>query len=514
MLLPVSVPATCLCPAPSRGGSRVRAQARIAVLAFLIACASAEKLGDRAAAVGDWKSAERQYAEALQKDPGNAEKKAKYAQARQNALGGAVAAARACQAAQDWECVYAESDYVLRLDAGNAEMATLRADSARQVGFLRLRGAQDASGRRDHKAAFGLYDRARAVTSDPGVQAEAARVAPGLVRGAVEDAQRARAAQQYPAAIELLTLAVNVDGRVRPQLDEARAEYDRWLDQQAEVEAQQGDGLLRERRFAEAQAHYEAAQKYRKGGRAEPLGRYARSLAQGEQAVRKKDWARAAAAYEEAMKSGMDQTRFAAAELERVRIRPYAIRIRSVLVKPFRPDGSPWAGVRTREFERLQGMLAVAAVDGSGASGRAAMEAYDALPHDNKPDLFVSIVLPDGREFVTVPQRTIRARLDSMVAFNTNSYDERRVAVRVLHADRSRTVEIGTLGFRVVDAVGGELRLAERSVVELRLAVEPSPLRDGQTQGFTLVETLPVREPTPSDPPPPKNIMMPRVGGY
>ena len=484
----------------------------VAVVALVLACASAEKLGDRAAAVGDWKSAERQYAEALQKDPGNAEKKAKWERARQNAMSGAAAAARACRSAQDWECAYAESDYVLRLDAGNAEMATLRADSGRQVGLLRLRAAQEASGRGDHKAAFGLYDRARAVTNDPGVQAEAARIAPGLVRGAVGDARRARDARQYPAAIELLTLAANVDGRVRPTLDETRAEYDRWLDQQYEMEAQRGDGLLRERRFAEAQARYEAAQRYKKGGRAEPLGRYARALAQGEQAVRKKDWKGATAAYDAAVKTGMDQSRFAAAELERVRIRPYAVYVRSVLVKPFRPDGSPWAGVRTREFERFVGMRAVAAVDGSGASGRAAMEAYDALPHDNKPDLFVSIVLPDGREFATAPQRTIRARLDSMVAFDTNSYDDRPIAVRVLHADRSRAVEIGTLRFRVVDAVGGELRLADRSVIELRLAVEPSPLHDGQSQGFALVEAVPLRDATPRDPPP--TNLTPKAAAY
>lgn len=485
----------------------------IAVVALVAACASAEKLGDRAAAVGDWKSAERQYAEALQKDPGSAEKKAKWEQARRKAIEGAVAAARACRASQDWECVYAESDYVHRLDAGNVEMATVRVEAARNVGFQRLRGAQEASGRRDHKAAFALYDSARAVTNDPGVHAEAARISAGLVRGAVDDAERHRAAQEYPAAIELLALAVNVDRRVQHDLDEARAEYDHWLDQQYEREALAGDELLRERRFAEAQARYEAAQKYKKGGRAEPLGRYARALAQGDAAVRKKDWSRASAAYDEAIKTGMDQTRFAAAELERVRIRPYAIRVRSVLVKPFRPDGWPWAGVRTREYERVVGMLAVAAVDGAGAAGRAAIDVYDALPQDNKPDLFASIVLPDGREFQTAPQKALRARLDAVVVVSTNSYDDQPITVRVLHADRSRSLEIGTVTFRMVDAVGGELRLADRSVVELRVVAEPTPLRDGQTQGFSLVEALPEPPKRPMDPALRRNLA-PRGGGY
>lgn len=490
----------------------MRRSSLLAVAALLLACASAEKLGDRAAAVGDWKSAERQYAEALQKEPGNAEKKAKWQQARQNALQGAVAAARACQASRDWECVYAESDYAARLDAGSTEIATMRADAARNVAQQRLRGAQEASGRRDHRTAFDLYRRAQEVTNDAGVQAEAARLGPALVRAAVEDAQRQRAAQQFPAAIELLTLAVNVDGRVRPTLDATRGEYDRWLDQQYEREAQQGDALLRERRFADAQARYEAALKHKHGGRAEPLLRYARALSQGEQAVQRRDWAKATAAYDEAVKTGADAHGFAATELERVSIRPYAIRVRTVLVKPFRPDGSPWAGGRSREFDRLVGKLAVAAMDGARRGGPAAAEVYDALPQENRPELFASMTLPDGREFATEPQRTLRARLDSIVVLNTNAYDDRQVTVRILSADRTGASEVGAVSFRFMDALAGELRFSDRSVVELRVAAEPSALRDGQAQGFTRVTTAPAAGPArpPALVEPPK-MMLPRT---
>lgn len=482
------------------------------VFALLAACAGAEKLGDRAAAVGDWKTAERQYAEALQKDPANPEKKAKWQQARARALQDAVAKARACGVSQDWECAYAESDYAYRLEPASSEYAAVRAEAARNVGFLWLRRAQEASGRRDHRAAFDLFERARAATNDPGVQAEAARISAGLVAGAVEDARRQRAAQQYPAAVELLGLAAAVDGRVRPELDQVRAEYDRWLDAQYEAEARQGDGLLRERRFAEAQARYEAAQKWKKGGRAEPLARYARGLAQGEQAVKRRDWPRAVAAYEDAVKSGMDTTQYAAAELERVRIRPYAIRVRTVLVKPFRSDGSPWAGSRNRAFDRLVGMLATAALDGSGATGRTALDVYDALPHENRPDLYASLTLPDGREYVTQPQKAIRARLESLVVVNTNSYDDRPVAVRILHTDRTGALEIGAVTFRLMDALAGELRLANRAVVELRVVAEPTPLRDGQAQGFALVEQLPPPSRNPAVAPGPPS-MMPRTPG-
>jgi tetratricopeptide (TPR) repeat protein len=471
----------------------------LTVVAVLAACASAEKLGDRAAAVGDWKAAERQYADALQKDPANPEKKAKYEQARSSALQGAIAAARACRVSNDWECVYAESDYAIRLDAGNGELAAMRADAARNVGLLRLRGAQDASARGDHENAFAAFERARAVTNDPGVQAEAKRVSAVLVRGAVDEAQRRRAAQQYAGAVELLTLAANVDPKVRPTLDQARAEYDRWLDAQYEKEAQAGDALLRDRHFAEAQARYEGAQRYKKGGRAEPLARYARALDQGAQAVQRRDWPRATAAYDEAVRTGMDQTQLAATELDKVRIRPYAIWVRSVLVKPLRPDGEPWAGGRSRELDRLVGRLAEAALDGGGR--RAAFDLYEALPRENKPDLYVSLVLPDGREFVTQPQKALRARLESVVVVNTNSYDARPVALRVFHADRPAPLQIGAVSFWLMDAVAGELHLADRSVVEVRVVAEPSQNRDGYVEGFApLAAAVPASAPGPTPP--------------
>src|SRR5512138_579425 len=99
----------------------------------LLACASNEKRGDQAAAVGDWKSAERQYAQALQSDPSNPEKRAKWQQARTQALQGAVAAAQACRVSQDWECAFVESDYAARLEPGSSEYAALRAEAARNV---------------------------------------------------------------------------------------------------------------------------------------------------------------------------------------------------------------------------------------------------------------------------------------------------------------------------------------------------------------------------------------------
>jgi tetratricopeptide (TPR) repeat protein len=338
------------------------------------------------------------------------------------------------------------------------------------------------------------------------VQAEAQRISPALVRGAVQDAEQLLATQQYPQAVELLSWAAAVDGGVRPRLDAVRAEHERWIDAQYEAAAREGDELLSGRRFAEAQARYETALQFRRGGRAEPLARYARALAAGELAVQRRDWPAATAAYDEAIRSGQDANGYAAAELERVRIRPYALRVRTVAVKPFRADGSPWAGERGRGFDRLVGRLASAALDGYGRRD-AAMDLYDALPHENRPSLVATLVLADGRRFATPPQKAIRARFESTVVFLANAYDDRPILLRVEHQDARGAVEVGAVTFRLVDALDGRLELADRGVVAARVAAEPSPLQDGSLQGFApvaapaAVPVVPAAAPQPAPAP-------------
>ena len=67
-------------------------------LALLAACVAHEKVGDRAAALGDWKTAEREYAEAVRKDPEKKDLREKYRVARASALAESTRRAQACAA--------------------------------------------------------------------------------------------------------------------------------------------------------------------------------------------------------------------------------------------------------------------------------------------------------------------------------------------------------------------------------------------------------------------------------
>ena len=314
-------------------------------LAVLAACASAQKTADQAAATGDWKTAEANYAAVLRDDPTNAEKRARWQTARTNALKGAIDRCNACKVSQDWECAFGEADYLVRMEPGSSDYAALRADVGRQAAYARLRRAGEASAAKNHRAAFDLLASARAASNDPGLQNEASRLQPTIVGNAVRDAHQYRSQQQFGPAVELLTMAAAVDGSLKPQLSQVQAEYDAYLTAQYEAVAKQGDAFMRDRRFAEAAAKYDEALGIRKGGRAEPLARYARALQAGDGAAQRRDWPGAARAYEDAVRSGMDgQNGYAAQQLERVQPRPYAVRVRSALVRPIRPDGAPWTG--------------------------------------------------------------------------------------------------------------------------------------------------------------------------
>jgi tetratricopeptide (TPR) repeat protein len=464
-------------------------------IAVLVACASAQKTGDQAAATGDWKTAEANYAQVLRDDPNDPQKRARWQSARQQALQSSIARCRACQVSQDWECAYAEADYLVRMEPGSADYAALRSEVGRQAGYARLKRAGDAAQRRDFRGAFDLLAQARAASNDAGVQAEAARLQPTIVSGAVKDAMQLRAQQHYPQALELLAAAAALDGSVRPTLDQVRGEYDRWLDAQYEAQAKQGDALMRERRFAEAAQAYDAAIKLRKGGRAEPLARYARALQAGDAAVQRRDWPAATRAYDDAVKTGMDGTNgYAQMQLDRVQLRTYAIRVKSALVRPIRPDGQPWTGNPGIGYQRVVGLLANAAMDGKGKFAVAGIDLYDALPHENRPNLVATMTLPDGRQFSTPPQTALRARFESFVVVATNALDDRPLAIRITHTDAQGTVEVGAVTIRMADLLnGGELGVSDRSVVELKLVAERSGQADGAAQGFAPVGQPPTQ---------------------
>jgi tetratricopeptide (TPR) repeat protein len=454
-----------------------------AILFALAACAAHEKAGDRAAAVGDWKTAERAYGEAARRSPEKKELQEKHRQAKAAAVDGAAQKATACAAARDWECAYAESSYAVDLEPGRVELATFRRDAAREAALQRVARARDLSARGDHRGALGLLESARQASDDPRVVADARKVSPGVVDGATFEAEALRAKARFPEALELYAAAARVDPAVQPRLEVVTAEYERWKDVEAERLAVEGDALLAARRYAEAQARYDAAVQLRPNGRAASLSRQAALLARGHAATEARDFAAAERHYGEASRLP-GASALALAELDRVKVRPWAIRVRSVLVRPVRPDGRPWTGSRSFALDRLVDRLD--RVAGRATPAGLALDLARRVPRENQPTLVVTAGLPDGRGLQSRPRRGTYATLDGSFVVASNAYDDRAVSLRVVHDEgRGRPVDVGYVTFRLGDLVAArELAVSGQEVEALRLEADVADLPDGAFSGF------------------------------
>jgi len=448
----------------------------VGLAALVLACASAEKSGDKAAATGDWKTAERSYFAALQKDPNKPELKQKYAQARAAALDGAIRRANACWAARDVECAFAESDYVVNLDPGNAQMAVLRADASREAGLQRANRSLEILNGGDVRGALLMLISASEASRDPAVVSAVRGASPRVVGDAVAASDRLRSSAQYPAAIDLLSLSARVDPSVQGRLQAVQAEYERWKDAEAERLAMQGDQLLQQGRYAEAEGAYRSALGLRPQSRAQPLAKYAGAMARGLAAAEKRDFQGAERAFSEAANLRVDRGE-AAAQLDRVKLRPYAVALRSVLVKPVRPDGWPWAGQRNRDLDRALSLITGRGVIPPGM----VLDLARRIPRENQPVLVVTIALPDGRAVQSAPRRGAYALLDGSFTVVTNGFDDRAISMRVSHDDGAGApVDAGSVTVRLSDLVSNrEVVLAAGALVELRLEAVAADAPDG-----------------------------------
>ncbi len=448
------------------------------LLAALVvtACVAHEKVGDQAAAVGDWKTALNEYGEALSKEPDSPQLKEKFEHAKREAIDDAYKKAQACATAGDWGCAVGEADFALQVDSGNQEIAAFRATAARSLALQQISQSHDLAMKGDFRAALQLIERSQALSSDATVAQEAANARTGLAAMADAEAERLRQSKSYPQAVEALTVAVSIDSSKRGKLEALQREYDAFRAAEYERLAQEGDQALARRDWAGAEASYVAALKMNPGGRAEPLARYAGGVGAAEAALARRDYLTAANAYRQAIASGQDTSGYAAGQLELVEVRPYTVRIRSVLARPMRPDGRPWVGDMNPYMGRLLNMFTGDSMDSRGRGvSRRLIEAAMSLPPENRPNLSVRVTLPDGTLLSTPSVNGLYVAYDSEFVVATNSFDERKLSLRVVHQNGPLVEDVGIVEFPLGEIVRRhEAHLNGQSVAALDLAIEPA----------------------------------------
>jgi hypothetical protein len=438
---------------------------------LLVACVAHEKAGDQAAALGDWKAAYSAYSAAVAKDPEDAVLREKFKNAKSQAITDAYKKAQACGAGGDWGCALGEAEYALGLDGGNAEIAAFRATAAKNLALARLSQARDEAERGKFRFSLELIEKARALSDDPAVLQGVEQARPGLAAMADAEAERLRQRKAYPEAVEALTVAVSIDSSKQGKLDALQREYDAWRAAEYERLAKEGDQALAQRDWAGAEQRYVAALQMRPGGRAEPLARYAAGMGLGEASLARRDFAAATAGYRQAVESGQDTSGYAAQQLDRVEVRPYTVRIRSVLARPLRPDGRPWAGRMSPFLSRMISMFNFL----DAGPSRRVIDAALSIPAENRPNMSVQVTLPDGMRLTTPAQNNLYAVYDAEFVVATNAFDERRLALNVVHWNGHLYEDIGLVEFPLGEIVRRrEASLNGQSVASIQLEIDPA----------------------------------------
>ena len=485
---------------------------RLALVAALMAgCIAHEKAGDSAAAVGNWKSAYTSYRQALTDKPDTPGLKEKYDAARQKAQAEAQAHARSCAQTQDWSCVLTEADFLLSLDPADPEAAALKGMAATHEAMRLLAQARTDGMQGQWDKALDKIKKARALSKEPAVVQEATQVQHEVIGNALAEVERRRAARAYKEAVQLMKHLAEIDGNLREGERALEREADEYLSWQYEQHAQQGDAAMQARKWGAAHQAYSAALQVKAGGRAEGLAKYCGALAQAEAAVSAHDAVAAEAAYRAALATGLDRGE-AAAGLERVRVRPYRIALRSVLALPHRPDGNPWVGPSTALFFRLSNQAATLAALG----GAQAVDAAQNIPYENRPNLQVEVTFADGSRLATQPRSGIFVTYDSEFVLTGNMLDTRRITFRILLGNPTNPEEVGRVDVQVGELIARrEVALRSQSVPQVVLLSEPADGRqDGSFTGFTRLEPLPgsVAASPPVQPPATGGVTVPATG--
>ena len=405
-----------------------RLPAAAATLMFLVGCAAVTKEADSAAAAGDWKTAYVRYQAALKAKPDAKEVKQKLENARARALQQSRAKAQSCLQQRDWSCARGEAQFILTAEPGAPDAAQLDAQASMSLALDVLESARADAAQRRFREASEKTGRAITISSAPEVAARRLDVDREIALAAIAEADRLRPDRKYDQAVEVMKIAAQCDPTQANRLRQVDAERDQWRSYQYEAAAYEGDQQLDHRDWKAARDRYRAAIAIRSGGRAEGLARYSDAMARGAAAVDGHDYPAAASAFKEAVGTSLDRGE-ARRAIDRLRVRTFRIALLSLLLRPARPDGSPWVGSKSPMFSTIAGLVQEHLANHASAR---AVELALTLPSENRPKVRVEVALPDGTQLSTRPETGLFLTYQGELVIAASGYDDRRLRFRVM----------------------------------------------------------------------------------
>jgi tetratricopeptide (TPR) repeat protein len=430
------------------------------------------------------------YRNALQEKPETPGLKPKFDNARTQALAQSRQQAQNCVQQRDWTCVGSEAQFILTVEPGAPDASALKAQASFYQALDILQQARTAAAQRQFGQAADHVKRAREMSNTPEVAAEASRVQMEIAAAAVAESDRLRQERKYDEAVEAMKIAVQYDPSQANRLRAVEQEREQWVAYQYEKAAYDGDLAMAKREWRAAADAYRAAMTIRAGGRADALGRYCDAMARGDAAIQNRQYDVATTAYQEAVATNQDKGE-ARRELDKLRIRPYDIAIRSALLVPTKPDGSPWTGPLTPTFVRLSQTLQQHI---NGKALERAVELAAVAPNENRPEIRVEVVLPNGSRLVSKPVTGLYATFEGNLVMATSGYDERHLLFRVMQRSanpaNAEGDEIGRMDVALRHLCEqGDILMHSDSVSALRVTAKAADGRqEGTFAGLTMLQ--------------------------
>jgi hypothetical protein len=296
-----------------------------------------------------------------------------------------------------------------------------------------------------------------------------------------------------------MKVAVQYDPSQANRLRAVEQEREDWVAYQYDTAAYNGDVAMANRDWRAAGEAYRAALAIRPGGRADGLARYCDAMARADTALQGRQYDAAAQAYQEAVQTGADKGE-ARAALDKLRVRPYLVQVRSLLLVPTKPDGNPWTGPITPLYFRVAQFVQQHL---QARHAERAVEMAMTIPNENRPELHVEVMLPDNTVLATKAVKGLYATFDGDLIINTNGYDDRHLLFRVVqHGNGPEIFELGRMDVALRDLCDqGDIVMNSESVSQLRVTAKTA---DGRAEGaFGLTRVTAPASAVASAPPPP-----------
>ena len=155
--------------------------------------------------------------------------------------------------------------------------------------------------------------------------------------------------------------------------------------------------------------------------------------------------------------------------------------MKSVVIKPLRPDGTPWVGPPSVQLvQAAQQMFTPNGINWHYVAK---------IPPANIPMLQLQVTMPDGKQYLSASRQGIAPDFDAQVVIETNAFEDRALALAVGFLPPSGApMQLDSFTLQIRDLITNKPVPPGQSIAQVTIAAEPARnANEGNMAGLTLV---------------------------